>query len=84
MRTNKFVAAWIFLFLPLVLGATVIRISADQDSPIVLKAVAPGNYPPLASAAMVKGSVKIEVKIDPAGDVTSAKIIEGHKLLQDI
>jgi len=33
---------------------------------------------------MVKGKVKIEVRIDPAGEVLSPTIIEGHKLLQDI
>ena len=55
-----------------------------EEPPRVMKAVAPKNYPPLASAAMVSGKVSIEVRIDRAGDVIAAQIVEGPKLLQDI
>ena len=55
-----------------------------EESARVIKAVAPKDYPPLASAAMVSGKVRIEVRIDSAGDVIAAQIVEGHKLLQDI
>lgn len=40
------------------------------------------TYPPLARSALVEGVVRVEATIDPAGKVTQAKIIEGHRLLQ--
>ena len=83
MKKNRLVAAWMLLSLSLVLGAVVCPASKAEDSPKVLKAVPPTHYPPLAAAAMVSGKVKVEVKIDPTGDVISAKIIKGPKLLGD-
>ena len=39
-------------------------------------------YPPIAAAARAAGDVTVEVKIDPAGNVTSAEALAGHPLLQ--
>src|SRR5437588_4503997 len=40
-------------------------------------------YPPLAKAALVSGSVVVEVTIDEAGNVMTARAISGHPLLKD-
>ena len=41
------------------------------------------EYPPLAQAARISGSVVVEVTIDEAGLVSSARAISGHPLLKD-
>jgi TonB family protein len=41
------------------------------------------EYPPLARAARISGSVVVEVTVDEAGVVTSARAISGHPLLKD-
>jgi TonB family protein len=74
---------FLLLLMPL-LGIVAHSNSTFEDSPKVIKAVAPKNYPPLAAAARIGGKVKVEVKIDAEGNVASAKIIEGHPLLKDI
>jgi len=51
------------------------------ESPKVLAAVAP-LYPPIAVAARAMSDVIVEVKIDSAGNVTSAEAVSGHPLLQ--
>ena len=40
-------------------------------------------YPPLAKAAQISGSVVVEVTLDEAGNVVSARAISGHPLLKD-
>ncbi len=83
MRRKRLVFLLALLSL-LALGSLGYANSSVEESPTVLKAVAPKDYPPLAAAAMVRGTVKIDVRIDSAGDVITAQIIEGHKLLQDV
>ena len=83
MRRNRSVVVCI-IWSAVVLGGSEYSATRAQDSPRVLKAVAPASYPPLAAAAMVKGKVKIEVKVDPGGDVISTRVIDGQKLLEDI
>jgi hypothetical protein len=84
MRTNR-VALVLTLLSPLLALEWVgYAHPSVEDSPGIMRAVAPKDYPPLASAAMVRGKVNIEVKIDRAGDVVAADIVEGHKLLQDV
>jgi TonB family protein len=58
----------------------------DQTSagPAVIKAVAPAAYPAIALAANAKGIVIVEVNIDPAGRVSTAKMIQGHALLAKV
>ena len=41
------------------------------------------RYPPLAKAARVSGSVVVEVTVDEAGDVLSARALSGHPLFKD-
>ena len=40
-------------------------------------------YPPLARAARVSGVVVVEVVVDQAGNVTSARALSGHALLRE-
>jgi TonB family protein len=49
----------------------------------VLEAVAPA-YPMLAVASNTSGRVVVEARINAAGEVTSVKVIEGHRLLRPI
>lgn len=51
-----------------------------QDSRKVINRVNP-VYPPLARKMNVGGTVKVEVTISPAGNVTDTKVIGGHPLL---
>jgi protein TonB len=41
------------------------------------------SYPPLAKAARVSGAVVVEVTVDEAGNVISARPVSGHPLLKD-
>jgi TonB family protein len=52
------------------------------EQPIVVAAVPP-VYPPMPLQAHAGGEVIVEVKIDSAGDVSSARAEKGHPLLQD-
>jgi TonB family protein len=40
-------------------------------------------FPPIAKAARASGEVKVEVTIDKAGRVISARVLSGHPLLRD-
>ena len=57
------------------------RKSADALQRLVNKRVEP-TYPPVARSARVSGSVIVEVTMDEQGNVTSARAISGHPLLQ--
>ena len=48
--------------------------------PRVTTSVIP-DYPAIAAAQRVSGSVRVEVEIDSKGVVSSARVITGHKLL---
>jgi TonB family protein len=54
----------------------------DAEKPPVVSATAP-TYPPLAKAALISGDVPVEVSIDAAGNVTSARAESGHPLLRE-
>ena len=54
----------------------------SDDKPAVVKAVAPTSYPATALVAQAEGKVVVEVKIDVAGKVTSARAVEGHESLR--
>ena len=56
--------------------------TSGEPTSVVL-AVAP-TFPPVAAATNTCGSVVIETRINAAGEVTSAKIIEGDSLLRRI
>ena len=58
--------------------------TAENEKPVVMKAVAPTYIPAAALALKAEGKVEVEVKINRKGEVESAKIISGHKLLQGL
>jgi TonB family protein len=59
-----------------------IRKSGGVLSASAIKRVGP-EYPPLAKAANVSGTVVVEITVDETGDVISARAISGHPLLKD-
>jgi|SRR5262245_980981 len=54
-------------------------IALEQEA---IKKVEP-VFPPIAKAARASGGVKVEVTIDKAGKVISARVLSGHPLLRD-
>ena len=56
------------------------RVGGDLRPPAKLVHVQP-EYPPLARAARVRGTVVLECTIDPAGNVIDVRVISGHPLL---
>jgi len=54
-------------------------IALEQEA---IKKVEP-VFPPIAKAARASGEVKVEVTIDKAGKVISARVLSGHPLLRD-
>lgn len=51
----------------------------DAEQQLIKKV--PPVYPPLAKAARLQGTVKIEALISTRGSITSLKVLEGHPLL---
>lgn len=63
---------------------TSFALNGSQNSPIqVYKAVAP-IYPPIARAARAGGVVNVNVMVDSAGAVSSARGVSGHPLLRSV
>lgn len=54
----------------------------DTSIPVVVASVAP-TYPPIAAVNKAFGLVRVEVAIDAAGAVHSARVVSGHPLLQN-
>lgn len=54
---------------------------AFTEQPAVLSAVAP-VYPILAVASNTSGEIKVEVRVNAAGEVTAARSVDGHPLLR--
>jgi protein TonB len=59
----------------------IIPVSGDRLDGKVLSKPMP-IYPPIAKAARASGTVRVQVLVDEEGNVTSAKAISGHPLLQ--
>jgi TonB family protein len=59
-----------------------VRKSGDALEQEAIKKVEP-VFPPIAKAARASGEVKVEVTIDKAGKVISARVLSGHPLLRD-
>jgi TonB family protein len=55
--------------------------SQSSEQPVVVSAAAP-IFPPIAAAARATGEVIVEVQINRAGEVTSAKTQGSHPLLR--
>jgi TonB family protein len=57
--------------------------ATDVAQPIVLSYIAP-RYPPIALAAGVKGTFIVEVTVLADGSISSAKVVQGHPLLNKV
>jgi TonB family protein len=57
-----------------------LRVSAGVSSANLIQQVPP-VYPPMARQARIQGLVIVETTIDPAGNVSSARVVSGHPLL---
>lgn len=55
----------------------------QENAPIKIEAATAPIYPQLAILSATGGDVVVQVKINADGQVTSAKVVEGHKLLQE-
>lgn len=60
----------------------VVRKSGDVLEQEAIRKVEPA-FPPIAKAARASGTVKVEVTIDEAGKVVTARAVSGHPLLRD-
>jgi protein TonB len=56
--------------------------SEDSQPPKVIHREAP-IYPPEARARRMMGTVRVEAVIDKQGNVTSARVMQGHKIFRD-
>lgn len=56
--------------------------TGSNFAPLATRQVEPA-YPPIAKAAGVSGSVVVEVSVDKAGKILSARALSGHPLLKD-
>jgi TonB family protein len=57
-----------------------VSLQAEQRPP--KKRVAP-IYPELAKKMHISGAVKLELDVDPEGQVKDVKVVKGHALLRD-
>jgi TonB family protein len=62
--------------------AKVIRMSGGVMTGRAIRRVEP-EYPAIARSAHASGTVMIEVEVDESGNVTSARAVSGHPLLQN-
>ncbi len=53
----------------------------SSENPAVKAAVAP-NYPPLAVAARISGTVTVRAVVDASGSVTQTEVTAGHPMLK--
>lgn len=85
MRTHKlpaFVSAVLLLSAAVVFAAPASRFKPQTaEPPAVVAAVAP-SFPAIAAVARASGEVVVEVKINNAGEVSTAKAKSGHPLLR--
>jgi len=49
----------------------------------VAKKRVPPVYPELAKKMHISGAVKLELNVDPEGEVKDVKVVQGHALLRD-
>ena len=60
----------------------IVTSAAAGEERKVKNQVAPA-YPELAKTMHIQGTVKVEVTISPAGNVTNAKVVGGHPVLAE-
>lgn len=75
---------WIYLgsLLLLMAGFMAVAVSPAQESSRRVVARSAPTYPELAKKMHLSGKVKIEVEVNPAGSVTSAKMVGGNPVFE--
>jgi TonB family protein len=84
-RSFYLLSAGVIAVMVIIVGAVMISAMQERSSiePLtVASAVAPA-YPVLAVASNTSGTVLIEVQVNPAGEVISARATDGHQLLRE-
>jgi TonB family protein len=56
---------------------------ANATGPLAVKDVVMPTYPPLVRMAQIQGDVPVEIEISAEGQVVSANVTGGHKMLQE-
>ena len=75
---------WIYAgsLLLLMAGFIAVAVSPAQESSRRVVARSAPSYPELAKKMHLSGKVKIEVEVNPAGTVTSAKMVGGNPVFE--
>jgi TonB family protein len=81
MRKSYYVASTLVILISGVMVLAMRPESLSIEQPAVVSAVAPA-YPTLAVASNTSGAVEVEVQVNAAGEVTSARSVNGHPLLR--
>jgi TonB family protein len=55
----------------------------QENAPLKIEAAIAPIYPQLAILSATGGDVVVQVKINAGGYITSAKVVDGHKLLRE-
>ena len=74
--------AWICASLIFAAGLFVVAASPAQESARRVVSRSAPEYPELAKKMHLAGKVKIEVEVNPAGSVTSAKMVGGNPVFE--
>src|SRR5437773_12109604 len=96
-KTGKLWVAWLSFTLSLSLSAALAQGQEAKPSTTTGKVLRQSGgvlqshaitkvdpiYPAIARAANISGPVEIEIEVDEAGKVTSARAVSGHPLLRD-
>ena len=84
-RTFKFreipAGVYVYTFFFLMVALVVVASPAQESSRHVVSRAAP-VYPELAKKMHLAGKVKVEVEVNPAGAVTSAKMVGGNPVFE--
>ncbi len=82
-RFRQFLSwTWTYGATLLVVSLMVVGMSQAQDSSRKVIARTAPTYPELAKKMHLTGKVKVEVLINPAGTVTSAKLVGGNPVFE--
>lgn len=83
MKARNYAAIIAAIIIVSVIVGLAVQARTSNEPPAVVSAVAP-VFPPVAVAANISGDVVIEVDVNAAGEITSARTVEGHPLLRRI
>lgn len=83
MKARNYAAMIAAIIIVSTISGLAVQARTSNEPPAVVSAVAP-VFPPVAVAANINGNVVIEVEVNAAGEVTSARTVGGHSLLRRV